>query len=232
MIFTTLLSAALLGGVVYQRRAALQRKRARFIDGYWFPERLRDKLLERYPHLTGEQIQWVLLGLREYFQLCRLARGAMVAMPSRAVDVAWHEFILYTRQYQAFCTSALGHFLHHTPNDAMPDPQAPSDGIQRAWQLACQRLGLSPQRTERLPWLFTLDADLAIDDGFRYSRQCDAKPGAIGSDSGFCVSHFGCSSAGGCGGDSGSAGGGGGDSGGGDGDGGGCGGGCGGGGGD
>ena len=90
MIFTTLLSAALLGGVVYQRRAALQRKRARFIDGYWFPERLRDKLLERYPHLTGEQIQWVLLGLREYFQLCRLARGAMVAMPSRAVGCwAW-----------------------------------------------------------------------------------------------------------------------------------------------
>ena len=80
------------------------------------------------------------------------------------------------------------------------------------------------QRTERLPWLFALDADLAIPDGFHYSRDCGARPGTVASDGGFCVSHFGCSSAGGCGGDSSSSGDGG-DSGSG-----GCGGGCGGGG--
>ncbi|MEO4048682.1 hypothetical protein AAFN46_16510 [Pseudomonas sp. CAU 1711] len=222
-ITSSLLTIALLWFIVYYWRAGRQRSRERFIDAYRFPARLESKLLERYPQLTPQQANEVLHGLREYFQLCRLAGRKMVAMPSQAVDVVWHEFILHTRQYRSFCRQGLGSFLDHTPNEAMPRPQDSREALHRAWQLACRRQHLSPQHTQQLPWLFALDAELGIADGFRYSRDCGARPGTIGADGGFCVSHFGCGSGGGCGGDSGSSG---------DGaaDGGGCGGGCGGGG--
>lgn len=31
------------------------------------------------------------------------------------IDVAWHEFILMTREYTEFCTEYLGGYIHHTP---------------------------------------------------------------------------------------------------------------------
>lgn len=211
-----LLTVALLWFVAYHWHTGRQRKRDRFIDAYRFPMRLERKLLECYPQLNEQQVEKVLHGLREYFQLCRLAGRKMVAMPSQAVDVVWHEFILHTRQYRAFCRQGLGRFLDHTPNEAIPRPEDSREALHRAWQLACRRQKL-PMPPQQLPWLFALDAELGIADGFRYSRDCGARPGTVGADGGFCVSHFGCGSGGGCGGDGGS-------------DGGGCGGGCGGGG--
>jgi hypothetical protein len=138
-------------------------------------------------------------------------------MPSQAVDDAWHEFILFTRQYAQFCRSAFGRFLHHTPAEAMRSPTQASDGIKRTWRLACAGEGIDPERPQRLPRLFAMDAALLIAGGFIYQLDCLAAgcDGAMGA--GFCASHIGCGS--GCSGDSGSS----------DGDGGsGCGGGCGG----
>lgn len=45
-------------------------------------------------------------------------------MPSRAVDEAWHGFILCTARYSAFCDAAYGQFLHHHPDGAAPDGRA------------------------------------------------------------------------------------------------------------
>jgi hypothetical protein len=50
--------------------------------------------------------------------------------PSPIVDIGWHTFILYTREYAKFCNEVAGRFIHHAPND-MPDaPQTPG-GLQR-----------------------------------------------------------------------------------------------------
>ena len=100
----------------------------------------------------------------------------------------------------------------------MASPTAASDGIKRAWRLACARENIDPKKPDRLPRLFALDSALLIAGGFIYQLDCLAagREGAMGS--GFCASHIGCG--GGCSGDSGNA-----DSdGGGDGGGGGCGG--------
>jgi hypothetical protein len=35
--------------------------------------------------------------------------------PSQSVDVAWHHFILFTRDYAAYCDRYLGRFIHHQP---------------------------------------------------------------------------------------------------------------------
>uniref|UniRef100_Q479K3 Uncharacterized protein n=1 Tax=Dechloromonas aromatica (strain RCB) TaxID=159087 RepID=Q479K3_DECAR len=204
------------------RRWGRQRQSA-YIERYPYQRFLDKRLAARRPELSPEQRTEVLAGLHDYFQLCRRAGRRMVAMPSQAVDDAWHEFILFTRQYDKFCRHAFGRFLHHTPAEAMSSPTQASDGIRRAWRLACAQEKIDPKKPERLPRLFALDASLGIAGGFIYQLDCmAARNGATGD--AYCASHIGCSS--GCSGDSGS-----GDSGSSDGDGGsGCGGGCGGGG--
>lgn len=37
--------------------------------------------------------------------------------PSPMVDIGWHTFILYTRDYAAFCQELGGRFIHHEPSD-------------------------------------------------------------------------------------------------------------------
>ena len=37
--------------------------------------------------------------------------------PSLLVDLAWHEFILFTRYYHEFCLTHYGRFIHHTPSE-------------------------------------------------------------------------------------------------------------------
>lgn len=37
--------------------------------------------------------------------------------PSELVDIGWHTFILYTREYAEFCNRVAGGFIHHLPND-------------------------------------------------------------------------------------------------------------------
>lgn len=37
--------------------------------------------------------------------------------PSYNVDMAWHEFILFTKKYEEFCNLNFGRFIHHTPED-------------------------------------------------------------------------------------------------------------------
>ena len=96
----------------------------------------------------------------------------MVSMPSQVVDVAWHEFILYTRPYEKFCKKGLGRFLHHTPTEAMSSPTVAQDGIKRAWRLSCARHKIDPARPAELPLLFSIDKQLNIEDGFIYSKNC------------------------------------------------------------
>jgi hypothetical protein len=38
-----------------------------------------------------------------------------VLTPSHRVDLAWHEFILCTRTYEAFCKRNFGRYIHHSP---------------------------------------------------------------------------------------------------------------------
>ncbi len=218
LLFT--LALALLLVYVWRKRQVAGRQD--FIDNYAYARHLDARLAMRRPELDAAQRARVLAGLVDYFHLCNQAGRRMVSMPSQAVDDAWHEFILFTRQYDQFCRKAFGRFLHHTPAEAMSSPTQASNGLKRAWRLACAREGINPREPERLPRLFALDAALGLSGGFLYSLNCLAA-GQTGT--GYCASHIGCG--GGCSGDSGSSSGsdGGSDGGG---DGGGCGGGCGG----
>lgn len=47
--------------------------------------------------------------------------------PSERIDLAWHEFLLFTREYQRFCRSMFGFFVHHNPVESGKRPK-PSEG--------------------------------------------------------------------------------------------------------
>ncbi|MBK8578916.1 MAG: hypothetical protein J0L95_01315 [Candidatus Accumulibacter sp.] len=201
-MMVVLLFVALIAAAIYWWRSLL-RQRATFIDAYPYAKFLDRRLAARRPELDEAQRVLVFDGLREYFQLCREARNRLVAMPSQVVDDAWHEFILFTRQYQQFCERGLGRFLHHTPAEAMRAPTDAQDGIKRAWRLACRRDGIDPKAPQSLPMLFALDGLLGITGGFVYQLDCLA---ATRDGTGYCAGHIscggGCGGSSGCGGDS------------------------------
>ena len=111
----------------------------------------------------------------------------MVDMSSQVVDVAWHEFILDTKDYQYFCKLAFDRFLHHTPAESMPTEEDAQKGLKRAWHLACTREGIDPKGLTRLPLLFALDSELNIPNGFYYSLDSQEGEGAP-----YGAKHIGC----------------------------------------
>ena len=183
----------------------IKRKKARqlaFIQSYQFHPLLNKKVKEKYPHLSEENIELVFETLRDYFCFCNQAKKRMVAMPSQVVDIAWHEFILYTRAYEIFSRKAIGRYLHHTPTEAMKTQTLADEGIKRAWRLACAHEEIDPKKPSRLPLLFAIDGMLNIEDGFKYALDCRDKSSPNYRD-GYCAGHIGCTS--GCGGDSGAS---------------------------
>ena len=182
-------------------------KRQSVIKKYRFPSTIKNKVKDKYPHLNGSELDQVMEGLREYFHISHKAGRRMISMPSQVVDVAWHEFILFTHEYQRFCHQALGRFLHHTPAEAMKSKTQAHDGIKRAWRLSCLREKMNPLEATALPLLFAIDSQLEIEDGFKYSLNC------LNTGDPYCAGHIGCGGgcAGGCGSDGGCSGGGGGD---------------------
>ena len=188
-IFILVLFILLLSSYIGMRE---RRHRAIFLDSYSFPPAVMAEVIKRYPHLGDDELELVLQGLRQYFQLCNAVPLQTVSMPSRVVDLAWHEFILMTQSYAQFCESGLGRFLHHTPAVEMASPNTIAKGLKVAWFYACQWEEIDQTSPSKLPWLFAIDNELSISDGFKHSLNNDyaSKTSEIGE--------MGC--AGGCGG--------------------------------
>ncbi|KPH94516.1 hypothetical protein AMS58_10935 [Pseudoalteromonas porphyrae] len=176
------------------------KKRIEFITSFEFPSSIKHHVKTTYPHLNDKQVELALEALKSFFLIADKAKSKPVAMPSQVVDVAWHQFILFTKNYETFCKKGLGRFLHHTPTEAMKSQTTAQDGIKRAWRLACFFENINPKSPRRLPTLFAIDAQLKIEDGFFYSLNChDQNSPNYGND--YCATHIGCSS--GCSGSSG-----------------------------
>jgi len=180
---------------LYVRRSRIADRR-RFIQDYTFPKGLDTRLLKRRPDLSPAQVALVFDGLRQYFEISLDAQKRLASMPSQVVDDLWHEFIIYTRNYQTFCDRAFGRYLHHTPADAMSTPGAQSEGLRRTWWLACKLEGIDPKQPNRLPLLFAIDGQFNISDGFHYVPDCSQARTQSGNASSHCGSDLGSGSGG------------------------------------
>lgn len=165
LFFSILFQCGMFYGSLKGKRVA---KRASFISNYNFPETISARIKKLHPELSDKQVADVLSALKNYFHLCSLAEQEVVAMPSKVVDDAWHEFILQTKSYQSFRREAFGYFLHHTSVDPM-GKSGMKAGLRRTWQLACSREGVSYHKPSRLPTLFAIDHQLKIDEGYYYT---------------------------------------------------------------
>ena len=235
-----IVAAAIAAGATYCWHRWRQLARAEFIRRYTFPHGLFDKVRAKRPQLDTKQLQLVAHALRQFFLAYLHGGRRYVSMPSQVTDDLWHEFILYTRHYDAFCRRAFGGFLHHTPAVVLSREgrkHQHNAGLRRAWWHACKDENINPRAATRLPLLFALDAKLGIADGFVYAPDCrkarhsqggapDGSAGIVycggdfsdasfdGSVEGFGESSFGdvtADAGSGCGGDSGCGGGCGGD---------------------
>lgn len=85
--------------------------------------------------------------LEEALKFLDIAAGTIEPVtPSAAVDVAWHHFILFTRDYMDYCATHLGRFIHHVPDDPADDADdtgAAHEGYLRTRQLVADRFGES-----------------------------------------------------------------------------------------
>jgi hypothetical protein len=150
--------------LLWQRYRRLARER--YIRQFALPRGLYERLRKRRPELELKDCALVARGLRQFF-LAYLNSGCrFVAMPSQAVDDLWHEFILYTRAYEAFCGKAFGGFLHHTPAVVLSPDKRNNEGLRRVWWQCCKEENIDPRSPLRLPLLFAIDAKLGIADGF------------------------------------------------------------------
>ena len=170
MVLSVVLGLVLMG--VWRRQLTL--KREAFIRSFDLPHGLFERLTKQHPGLTLKQCQLVAHGLRQFF-LAHLKSGKQfVSMPSQIADDLWHEFILFTRHYDAFCQRAFGGFLHHTPAVVLASARQSNAGLRRCWWHVCREENINPKAPTRLPLLFALDAKLDVPNGFVYAADCDA----------------------------------------------------------
>ncbi|MBL8483249.1 MAG: hypothetical protein JNJ60_13710 [Rhodocyclaceae bacterium] len=158
--------------VQWRRKVALQR--LEYIRSFELPRGLFDKLQKRRPALSLKDCQLVAHALRQFFLAYAMSGRQFVSMPSQVADDLWHEFILYTKNYDNFCRRAFGGFLHHTPAAAIGSNQSADAGLRRCWRYVCREENINPRKPTRLPLLFAIDAKLAIADGFIYTADCRA----------------------------------------------------------
>ena len=161
-------------GAVYVFRRLQAARRAEFIRHFDLPKGLFDKLRAQHPHLTYKDCLLVSKGLRQFFLAYLNSGRRYVSMPSQVADDLWHEFILYTRNYESFCRQAFGGFMHHTPAAALTATGMSNVGLRRCWWYVCREELINPRQPLQLPLLFALDAKLNIKDGFHYAADCEA----------------------------------------------------------
>ncbi len=134
----------------------LDQERSHYIRKYAFPLSVAHSLKVQYPGITDGAIEEVLNQLRTYFLICKEYDGKPVAMPSKLVDSAWHNFILSTQRYRVFCQEAFGWYLHHLPetDGQFDDPHQLGRAVRGA--------KLFEDSSKAIPSIFTLDAQSGL----------------------------------------------------------------------
>ncbi len=149
-------------GVPYGHPARTAAERLEASLSLSFESRVKDRVLKESPRMSNKEWDWTWFELKRYFLMCSLMRS--VPMYSRQVDAVWHEMLMFTREYEQFCTAFCGEMIHHAPHapDAKPVEgeralfdwlygelfqQAPVSG--RIWG-AFYRTSMSPQKLSEL----------------------------------------------------------------------------------
>lgn len=104
-----------------------------------FPPHIWTKAAEKFPQIDKER-DLVDQGLRDWFTCCAWRGKRQIGMPSKLVDEVWHELILDTTSYVAFCRTVFSSYLHHFP-DGKSGAVGPSPLVNTIWAWDRSRAG-------------------------------------------------------------------------------------------
>jgi hypothetical protein len=107
-------------------------KETRMPNGYANPSIVRRISIEQ--RIPLDQASELFQETLNFLDLCNDASEPLA--PSRAIDAAWHTFILHTADYASYCQDRFGRFLHHVPTDEIME-----DAYILARKHATQRFG-------------------------------------------------------------------------------------------
>ena len=147
-------------------------RRVAAVDAYEFPSSVRQRLRLKHAELRTEHLTLIEVATRQWFRLHARRPTARLSMPSKLVDDMWHEMVLHTRDYAAFCDSAFGRFLHHEPESNMSPKQALANRSERL--LATLLLARADEdcAPDALPLLFRVDQEVGLEGTRRYISDC------------------------------------------------------------
>ncbi len=77
-----------------------------------------EKLVKTRIVETADEGEALFAEAKKYLVLVRTDETKIWQMHSLRVDEAWHQFILFTKQYSDFCQRFFGRFIHHSPSNA------------------------------------------------------------------------------------------------------------------
>lgn len=86
---------------------------------------LVERLCQHGVATTEEEANALFVELKRYLLLAHGQGERVVPMFSLRIDEVWHQFILFTADYSAFCERHFGHYLHHVPEQSTWLAQVP-----------------------------------------------------------------------------------------------------------
>lgn len=101
-----------------------------------------DPLVHRMVDKHGmleEEARSLFVETKRYLYLC--AKTGKPLVPSKDIDEMWHNFILFTMDYEEFCLQRLARFIHHRPR-RRDDKEDGGNPIGMTLKLAQEHLGV------------------------------------------------------------------------------------------
>lgn len=149
---------------------------------------------DEFPGLPVDDAAWLRcsLGLAQFFEACRLQRGAgACALPSKAADSVWHVWLrIDAAGLAGWQQRQFGRVVEHREAADLGAPL--DDCLARTWAGACRSEGLA-LLGPRLPLLFALDGMLQLPTGWAYRHEGDTlvhrQIDGFGRPSGAVVAH-------------------------------------------
>jgi hypothetical protein len=103
---------------------------------------LIEKLLKAHIVDTPEEGQALFVEVKRFFVLVRSDDTKMWEMYSARIDEAWHQFILFTKEYTDFCRRFFGRYIPHSPSNAPKSETRNSVEVSSFQDFQCRYLEL------------------------------------------------------------------------------------------
>lgn len=116
----------------------------------WLVLRLQRKL-----GLTQEQATALFEDTKRFLYICGIVPGGAGYSPTPIIDEGWHNFILFTKEYQEFCHQFFGRFIHHVPKNKAEGEIGGKYSGERTLNVAREVFG----DTLSANWLYPATAD-------------------------------------------------------------------------